>query len=103
MLIVDKKHMDLSFLDHLCFFQTLGRIKNHITEKISLKKGPAIILKGRTLSMELPIHYCVPVHNGRDLADATSGTPSKLHVPPVSGTQYKVLRRHKRIICTCYP
>ena len=24
--------MDLYFLDHLCFFKTLGKINNHITE-----------------------------------------------------------------------
>ena len=37
--------MDIYFLDHLCFFWTLGRINNHITEKsIDFEKGPAIIL-----------------------------------------------------------
>ena len=39
--------MDLYFLVHLCFFQTLGRIIDYITEKsLYLEKGPAIILKG---------------------------------------------------------
>ena len=39
--------MDLYFSDHLCFFWTLGRINNHIAEKvIYFEKGPAIILKG---------------------------------------------------------
>ena len=38
--------MNLYFLDHLCFFWTLDRINNHITEKsIYFEKGPAIILK----------------------------------------------------------
>ena len=38
--------MDLHFLDNLCFFQTLGRINNHITEEsLYYEKGPAIILK----------------------------------------------------------
>ena len=38
--------MDLYFLDHLCFFWTLGMINNHITEKsVYFESQPAIILK----------------------------------------------------------
>ena len=38
--------MDLYFLDHLCLFQTLGIINNHITEKsLYFENRPAIILK----------------------------------------------------------
>ena len=38
--------MDLYFLDHLCFFWTLGMINNHITEKsLYFESQPAIILK----------------------------------------------------------
>ena len=37
--------MDLYFLDHLCFFWTLGIINNDITEKsIYFENRPAIIL-----------------------------------------------------------
>ena len=37
--------MDLYFLDHLCFFWTLGIINNHITEKsLYFENRPAIIL-----------------------------------------------------------
>ena len=40
--------MDLYFLDHLCFFWTLGNINYHITKKsVYFEKRPAIILKRR--------------------------------------------------------
>ena len=38
--------MDLYFLDHLCFFWTVGIINNHITEKsLYFENRPVIILK----------------------------------------------------------
>ena len=47
--------MDLYFLDHLCFFWTLGNINYHITKKsVYFEKRPAIILK---FISYITIHY----------------------------------------------
>ena len=54
--------MDLYFLDHLCFFWTLGIINNHITEKsLYFENQPAIILNSGSIDLRIQSHQNKPL------------------------------------------